>query len=214
MATLVQDTPSSGKRAIAKEANRRAILDAARLVFARTGYDACSIRDIIRETDLAAGTFYNYFKSKEEVFETLASDSVTRFRPLLRAVRAETQDLESYIIGAYRAYFHFLAAENEDAIVAGTPHLALVGVRVDTPEMKAISDEIRQDIETILAQDASGSPDLHYVTAAAIGIAREMGDQMLSRRPIDADFAARFASQLLLKGLKSLMTGSGKNRQA
>ena len=53
-----------GKRAMAKAANRRAILDAARLVFARIGYDAACIRDIIRQTSLASGTFYNYFKSK------------------------------------------------------------------------------------------------------------------------------------------------------
>ena len=76
-----------GKRARAKEANRRAILDAARVVFARIGYEATNIRDIIRETDLASGTFYNYFKSKEEVFEAIAGDSVLRFRPLLQKVR-------------------------------------------------------------------------------------------------------------------------------
>ncbi|OYW84740.1 MAG: hypothetical protein B7Z20_10275 [Sphingobium sp. 32-64-5] len=58
----------TGKRARSKAANRRAILDAGRRVFARIGFEATTVRDIIRETDLAAGTFYNYFKSKEELF--------------------------------------------------------------------------------------------------------------------------------------------------
>ena len=53
-----------GKRARSKAANRRAILAAGRRVFARIGYEATTVRDIIRETDLASGTFYNYFKSK------------------------------------------------------------------------------------------------------------------------------------------------------
>ena len=89
-----------GKRARAKQANRRAILEAARMVFARIGYDAANIRDIIRETNLAFCTFYNYFKSKEEVFEAIASDSVQRFRPLLQKVREEAKDLESNLYAA------------------------------------------------------------------------------------------------------------------
>ena len=95
MTTTAEPPVRMGKRALAKEANRQAILDAARTVFARIGYDAANIRDIIRETDLASGTFYNYFKSKEEVFEAISNDSVRRFRPLLQKVREEAQDLEA-----------------------------------------------------------------------------------------------------------------------
>ena len=72
---------TDGKRERLKNANRQAILEAARAVFARTGYEATTVRDIIRETKLASGTFYNYFKSKEEVFHAIASSSAARFRP-------------------------------------------------------------------------------------------------------------------------------------
>jgi AcrR family transcriptional regulator len=84
----VKTASGSGKRARSKAANRRAILDAGRRVFARIGFEATTVRDIIRETDLAAGTFYNYFKSKEEVFEAIAEDSTHRFRGMLKDVRA------------------------------------------------------------------------------------------------------------------------------
>lgn len=210
MANIADATAEGGKRARAKELNRQAILDAARHVFARLGYDACSIRDIIRETDLASGTFYNYFKSKEEVFETLASDSVRRFRPLLKGVRAQAKDLETYIHGAYHAYFHFLARENDEAINEGTPHLALIGVRVDTPEMKAVSAEIRDDIANVLHMSDTTVLDVDYLTAAAIGMAREIGDMMLSRRPIAPESAAAFATQLLLGGLQNLPSSANR----
>ena len=75
MADIEADAPTSGKRANSKAANRRAILTAARRVFALIGYEATTVRDIIRETNLASGTFYNYFKSKEEVFQAIAEDS-------------------------------------------------------------------------------------------------------------------------------------------
>jgi len=193
-----------GKRERTKAANRQAILDAARRVFARIGYEASNIRDIIRETELASGTFYNYFKSKEEVFDAIANDSVKRFRPLLEKVRAEASDFQTYMLQAYRAYFQFLADENDAAILDGQPHMALIGVRVDTPEMQTISQEIKADIGLALRREGLSHIDVDYLTAAAIGIAREVGDRMLQRRPLDAEATAQFATQLCLSGLHGL----------
>ena len=163
------------------------------------------MRDIIRETNLASGTFYNYFKSKEEVFQAIAEDSTYRFRAHLSEVRARTNSLEDYIEHAFRAYFSFIARENEEAIKAGAPHLALMGVRVDTPEMLAVAEEIRADLEQTLAGETAAGLDLEYLTAAAIGIAREMGDYMLQRRPVDVEGATRFASGLVLAGGRAMM---------
>ena len=198
----------SGRRAKTKAANRQAILDAARGVFARLGVDATTVRDIIRETNLASGTFYNYFKSKEEVFEAIANESTIRFRPVLRAVRDAAPDFETYIREAYRAYFQFLRDENNEAIENGAPHMALIGVRVDTPEMKSIVFEIRADLETLLHDDKLPPMDADYVTAAAVGIARELGDVMLQRRPVDVDAATEFAANLLLGGLRGIAGGA------
>jgi len=193
-----------GKRARSKAANRRAILAAGRRVFARIGYEATTVRDIIRETDLASGTFYNYFKSKEEVFEAIAEDSTHRYRELLSHVRERAVTAEDYMRQAYRAYFAFIAQENEEALSDGAPHLALIGVRVDTPEMLAVAAEIRADLERILSADGSPRIDIEYLTAAAIGIAREMGEIMLMRRPVDVDGATDFASRMVMASVKEL----------
>jgi AcrR family transcriptional regulator len=196
---------TDGKRERLKNANRQAILEAARSVFARTGYEATTVRDIIRETKLASGTFYNYFKSKEEVFHAIASSSAARFRPHLREVREQTDGFEAFIRGAYRAYFQFLSDENSDAIMMGTPHMALIGVRVDTPEMQAVFEEIRGHIEDMLALSETEEIDTEYLAAAAIGIARDVGDHMLNRRPVDVEGATEFAAALLLSGITGLV---------
>ncbi len=202
---VLAKTLPAGKRARAKAANRQSILEAARAVFARIGYEATTVRDIIRETDLAAGTFYNYFRSKEEVFEALADESTRRFRPRLTEVRARAASFESFIEGAYRAYFEFLAEENLEAIGLGAPHTGLIGVRADTPEMQAVFEEIRADIERMLAGQATRELDTVYLTAAAIGIAREIGDHMLDRRPVDVEGATRFAATQLIAGLGGML---------
>ena len=81
-------------------------------MFAQLGYDAATVRDIIRGTELASGTFYNYFRSKEEVFEALADDGARRFRPLLRAAREKAKTFEEYLHTAFLAYFRFLVEDN------------------------------------------------------------------------------------------------------
>ena len=71
--------------------------------------------------------------------------------------------------------------------------------------MQAVAQEIRADLEHILEkQGIKPTVDTEYLTAAAIGIAREMGDYMLKRRPVDVEGATHFACTLLLSGMKTL----------
>src|SRR3954469_1515612 len=106
--------PPAGKRERTKVQNRQAILDAAREVFGELGYDAATVRDIIRRTGLAAGTFYNYYRSKEEAFASLASDGAKLFGPILKTLRQQATDFESFVRRAIGPYFEFLADEHRN----------------------------------------------------------------------------------------------------
>lgn len=188
-----------GKRERTKTANRQAILDAARGVFGELGYDGATVRDIIRRTGLASGTFYNYFKSKEEVFDALADDGARRFRPLLREQFEKAHDFSSFLNGAVRAYLEFLAAENDHWGPSDNhPHLR------PTPEVTAVFAEVREAFEQVLEREHAPPVDLDYLTAACIAVAREVGDKMLRRRPVDTEGATAFAVGLILGGLPAL----------
>jgi TetR/AcrR family fatty acid metabolism transcriptional regulator len=50
---------------------RESILRAATCVFARNGYFNSKVADIAREADVADGTVYLYFKSKEEILHSI-----------------------------------------------------------------------------------------------------------------------------------------------
>ena len=50
---------------------RNEILDTAEELFHRQGYDKCTINDILKEIGIAKGTFYHYFKSKEDVLDAI-----------------------------------------------------------------------------------------------------------------------------------------------
>ena len=64
-----------GRRERKKIASRKAILAAAKQEFVRQGYKETSIADIMERADLAVGTFYKYFSSKEEILKVWESFS-------------------------------------------------------------------------------------------------------------------------------------------
>jgi AcrR family transcriptional regulator len=57
-----------------REERRGQILDAALRVFAKKGYHAASVSDIVHEAAVARGTFYLYFPSKRELFAGLVDE--------------------------------------------------------------------------------------------------------------------------------------------
>ena len=77
-------------------------------------------------------------------------------------------------------------------------------MRIETPEMKAVFEQVKASIADVLERERGPHVDVDYLAAACIAIAREVGDLMLERRPIDASAAVEFAVQMILGGLPAL----------
>jgi AcrR family transcriptional regulator len=193
----------SGKREQAKAQNRAAILAASREVFAELGYDAAGVRDVIRRTDLASGTFYNYFADKEAVFRAVVDESAQEVRRRLRDARSGAQTLEEFVGDAYRAWFEFLV---EDELMfelmqrnAG-PIRALFG----DPILGSGVQELLEDIRAAIDRGDLPPHDADYMAGAMAGVALELGVRMAERTPADVEGAARFATELFLGGIARL----------
>ena len=88
---------------------RRLILDAAVRVFARQGFHTCRVSDIADEARVAYGLVYHYFKSKDEILDTLFLE---RWDILLRAIsevdaqeipaREKLYAIAGFIVDSYR----------------------------------------------------------------------------------------------------------------
>jgi AcrR family transcriptional regulator len=194
----------AGKRELTKVANRQAILDAARKVFGELGYETATVRDIIRGTGLAAGTFYNYFKSKDEVYLALASEGARQFAPLLKAHRAQSAGWEEFLNAAIEAYFLFLADAHKSWLSQRPPGETQPHVHGETPEMAAVFNEVREAIVEEMANGGAPVTDPDYLAAACIAVARDVGEKMLARRPIDTKGATQFAVAMIQGGLNGL----------
>jgi len=88
---------------------RRMILDAAIRVFAREGFHRCRVSDIANEAGVAYGLVYHYFRSKDEVLDTLFTERWTLLLEAIAevdarelAVREKLSAVASFIIDSYR----------------------------------------------------------------------------------------------------------------
>lgn len=79
-----------------KEIRRQQLLDAAIKVFARKGYHAASIDDIIKEADVARGTFYLYFEGKKEIFLAIIDFYFEKLRAISEGIHQSRTTHENY----------------------------------------------------------------------------------------------------------------------
>jgi AcrR family transcriptional regulator len=202
-ASVAARNPSLGKREQTKVQNREIILDAARKVFAELGFGATTVRDIIRATPLASGTFYNYFKSKEEVFQAIQEELALTIRPRLRDDRLKAKTVEEFISSTFRTFMEFMAEDHVN--LSAMRHSAdTTRVRVQTPEVIAGFEELREDIEKAIAQGVFPPIDAGYLMAAIVGVAFDVAERMLSRDDRNPAAAAAFATALFIGGIRML----------
>lgn len=61
------------------EERRREIVSASRRLFLEKGYENTTIQDVMTKLQIAKGTAYHYFKSKEELLDAVVEDMVAEY---------------------------------------------------------------------------------------------------------------------------------------
>jgi AcrR family transcriptional regulator len=69
------------------------------------------VRDIVRRTELASGTFYNYFDDKESIFRAVVEATGAEARRRVRAARTGAGGFAEFVEAGYRAYFSFIVED-------------------------------------------------------------------------------------------------------
>src|SRR5690349_6442190 len=87
-----------------RDERRDHILDVARECFLRDGYAGCSMSTIAARLGGSKGTLYNYFRSKEELFEAFVRRACTRFAEALSEAPSAGVDLRERLIHIARAF--------------------------------------------------------------------------------------------------------------
>lgn len=80
---------TADRKARQKEGLRQEILDAARDLFVREGYDNVSIRKIADRVEYSPGTIYLHFQDKAEILDTLCAETFARLDKRMEAIEKD-----------------------------------------------------------------------------------------------------------------------------
>lgn len=192
-----------GKRERNKAANRDAILDAARRCFLDIGYDAVTIRDVIRATGLAAGTFYNYFPDKESLFRALVDARLIHLEQRIHASRQTAANVEEFFHGAYLGAFQEVRADPEffammfrnEPVLRALYHDNIFGLMLGS---------LKDDLRDAIARGVFPEIDTEILTAISFGAGYELCRLMTEQPRREPEVLARFVTQLFVDGIASL----------
>lgn len=142
-----EEFPTTGGRWAAGEdpAKRKQILDGARLVFMKLGFDAASMNDVTREAGVSKGTLYVYFANKEELFTAMIESERAAFVASMRTALAEHDDIEA---GLHDFGISFISHMTEEKVISAMR--TVLGVRDRMPVLCQRFFKGPENLRTIL----------------------------------------------------------------
>src|SRR5947209_12098777 len=95
------------RRARQKESVREEILDAARTLFVKQGYESVSIRKIAEKVEYAPGTIYLYFQDKAEILNQLCEETFAKLIARMQAIEHDSAAPLDKLRRGLRTYIQF-----------------------------------------------------------------------------------------------------------
>ena len=155
----------------------------------------------MRRTDLASGTFYNYFPDKDAVFRALVEETGVEARRRVRAARRSARTAEEFVESGYRAFFAFIV-EDPARFAFMRSNLETIRARFGEAVLPAGTAELAEDLRAAIAAGHLQPVDVEYCAHAMVAVGLELGARLAERSPPDVEGATAFASGLFLGALE------------
>lgn len=148
-----------------KQARRRKLLNVAIRLFGRKGYHATTVPMIVRASGISTGTFYLYFRDKEDIFAAALGELGERISAALNnAMAAAGPDVLSHMQTAVKALVQFLADHPQEARILIVESSGL-GTRLDGVRRRIVASHTR-GVEQALGAVAHRLPPMETAVAA------------------------------------------------
>ena len=193
--------PSRKREATAQQMRDR-IHAGAWTAFVQHGMDGTSITEIVRLSGISTGTFYNYYGTKEAVFDEILGNLTTQIRVITARARRRADGLEAMLRLSYKELLDFvLALDGAQGFVARNQHH--IRRRLSGSDgTEGILDDLRADILR-----SSGTPlpplktDLIARLIVATGV--EALVQLGEEHAADTEAMAELMTALLTRGISA-----------
>lgn len=187
-----------------KRQTRQLILDAGCDTFAELGFEACTVRDIVRRTGLASGTFYNYFDTKDEVLREIIDDEIGRISERMRESRQRAKNLHAFVLSAYREIYRAVVTQPKVYRIILRNESVVRELYGDSGFSSAIAI-LREDMRNAVSGGILPSMNVDWLASVFFGAGYEMARSLLETEAgrIEADEAAEFTARLFLGGIQA-----------
>ncbi|HLZ31273.1 MAG TPA: TetR/AcrR family transcriptional regulator [Chloroflexota bacterium] len=178
-----------------EQQRREQILAAAMTCFARQGYHATSMDDVVRESGLSVGAIYSYFPSKEELFLTLSETRAEQSLAYLNELFARPGSIADKSREAVDYFFDRLS---DDLVPLARVNVEFLSEALKSERIKERQDRrcesIRQFFHSLLSEAQRRGEvrgDVNIQAAAELMMALNEGIVLLSvtglrRVPLEA----------------------------
>jgi AcrR family transcriptional regulator len=170
----VAEAPAPTRRERRREQTRDALRDAARELITEKGVAGLRIQEITERADVALGSFYNHFETKEELVEAVVADSIGALAEALATPVAEDQDPAELVAAAIRRFVR-LAYDDPD-FARLLVHLN----HADALFAQAVSPYARGALQGALDAGRLAVPDidvaLTFIVSGSMGMLRTIVD--------------------------------------
>ncbi|MFK7826324.1 MAG: TetR/AcrR family transcriptional regulator [Oligoflexales bacterium] len=192
--------PKPSKREVKKKTNYDRIVNAAKIAFLAQGFEATTIRDIIRQSGLAPGTFYNYFPDKESVFRVIVDHYLLVLSEKLKKTRRAADSLQAYIEPTFLMFFKHIGDNSELYCLTRRNESALTSF-YQSSLMEMIWQELIADIEQAVVNCIIPKLDSQLLAASFIGLGHELARLLVKEKQHTPEEMADFASKMFIGGL-------------
>jgi TetR/AcrR family transcriptional repressor of nem operon len=187
---------SKGHRAQVRER----IVESARRLFNRSGFEAVSIDAIMQEAGLTRGGFYAYFKSKSDLYVEVLGCFFTdpNWKSRWEGVEVDpaSPDAAPQIVRAYLSRQHFTDVDNSCPMVALPNDVARSDGKVKDAfngVFKGMVTMLGRDIKATTRQREGAALAIAALCVGGMVVARALSDASLADRLRDAAVQASFA---------------------
>ena len=179
---------------------RGRLIEAAKRVFSEKGYHNAQIAHIIDEAGVARGTFYLYFKGKEEILKELLQEVVNELRERIKEVNPY-EDPKTQVLENIERVIEFALEERDLA--------RIVLQRNSDPELFGVVedffDQVSQMIERSLSRGVLMGVirecNTGLVARAILGAMKEIILGLLEEEDIDVPAVAREILEFSVRGV-------------
>ena len=198
---IVNKNHNEGTRETNKTKNRQAIIEAGIRVFIDKGVSETTVRDIIRSTGLASGTFYNYFNSKEEVLVAIFDDFAKEIGKSVRDENVQPESFEEFLRIKLTRFFKFVSSKPEIFMIMSNNHNLVNNFSINTPQIILEIDYLKEEISDYIEKGVFPNFDVDLFALVVRPITDSLAQEMMSQKKIDINKYTEKCINFLTKGL-------------